>query len=50
MTKKQEVLEIFKYLELTEEEKKSFKWLLTWEDSTVENICSIILKVKQYKR
>ncbi|MFW6016757.1 MAG: hypothetical protein ACOCRK_09995 [bacterium] len=39
-------LETIKDIQLTEEEQKSFDWLLTWESSTVENICSIIEKAK----
>ncbi|MFW6029865.1 MAG: hypothetical protein ACOCRO_06380 [Halanaerobiales bacterium] len=46
MDKLQKVLETIKGIELTEEEQKSFDWLLTWESSTVENICSIIEKAK----
>ena len=45
--KLKKALETIKDIELTEEELKSFEWLLTWEASTVENICSIIEKAKQ---
>ena len=46
MDKLKKALETIKDIELTEEEQKSFDWLLTWESSTVENICTIIEKVK----
>lgn len=46
MKQLQKALETIKDIELTEEERKSFDWLLTWESSTVENICSIIEKAK----
>ena len=46
MNKLQKALETIKDIELTEEEQKSFDWLLTWESSTVENICNIIEKAK----
>ena len=39
--------ETIKDLKLTEEEQESFDWLLTWESSTVENICNIIEKAKE---
>ena len=45
--KLKKALETIKDIELTEEELKSFEWLLTWESSTVENICSIIEKAKK---
>lgn len=50
MNKLQKALETIKDIELTEEERKSFDWLLTWESSTVENICSIIEKAKKGAR
>lgn len=46
MKQLQKALETIKDIQLTEEEQKSFDWLLTWESSTVENICSIIEKAK----
>ena len=46
MDKLQKALETIKDIELTEEERKSFDWLLTWELETVENLCSIIEKAK----
>lgn len=46
MRDKEKALETIKDIELTEEELKSFEWLLGWEKSTVENICSIIEKAK----
>lgn len=47
MDKLKKALETINDIELTEEEQKSFDWLLTWENSTVENICSIIEKIKE---
>ena len=46
MSHLQKALKIIKDIELTEGEQKSFDWLLTWESSTVKNICSIIEKAK----
>ena len=46
MDKFKKARETIKDLKLTEEEQKSFDWLLTWESSTVENICNIIEKAK----
>jgi len=46
MKDKEKALKTIKDIELTEEEQKSFEWLLSWEKSTVENICSIIEKAK----
>ena len=50
ITNKQKALKILKNVNLTEKEKRSFEWLLGWENNTVENICNIILKVKQCRR
>ena len=38
--------EVLKDIELSKDEEKSLIWLCGWEKSTVENICSVMNKLK----
>ena len=39
--------EVLKDIELSKDEEKSLIWLCGWEKSTVENICSVMNKLKE---
>lgn len=39
--------EVLKDIEISKDEEKSLIWLCGWEKSTVENICSVMNKLKE---
>ena len=40
----QKLRALFKGVRITEEERRTLEWLAGWEQSTVDNLCSVIEK------